>query len=100
MSLFREYNGREFEFVTLHTPIGIGRDSRTFQILKEMTGQDVQSNVYRIAFSADGKFQGLCNVEDIYDQIRDTTDDVIRWNFNPEKQRQFFDKYVPQTPSE
>ena len=77
-----------FEFVTLHTPTGIGRDSRTFNQLKKMTGQEVQADVYMIAFSADGSFLGLCHPEDIWDQEQANT--------AVDQLRQFLEKHAPQ----
>jgi hypothetical protein len=86
-----------FEFVGLHTPIGIGRDSRTFEILKEMTKQEVQSDVCWIAFSADGKFLGLLNHDDVFD--RRTPDPEKQGEFlNVDKLREFLEEHVPKKP--
>jgi 5-hydroxyisourate hydrolase-like protein (transthyretin family) len=71
-----------FEFVTLHTPRGIGRNSRTFEILKEMTGQEITTDMRMIVFSADGKFLGLLNHEG-----------GLR-----ERLQQFLEEHVPKKP--
>jgi len=87
-----------FELVRLHTPKGIGRGSLPFQILKKMTGQEVQSDVYMIAFSADGKFLGLASREDVYEQYTyedDWGDEIIGSRFSAEKLREFLEKHAP-----
>ena len=84
-----------FEFVTLHTPEGFSPESRTFQGLQWITGQELQPDVFAIIFSADGDFLGMCNFADVNDSFHDGDGNVVGWSRNAEKLGRFLEQFVP-----
>jgi hypothetical protein len=84
-----------YEFVTLHAPNGITRESRSSQVLSWIARQNIHPEIYVIALTADRKFLGLCNREDVYDQVRDANGSIIHERLKPENLRQFLEQHTP-----
>lgn len=83
-----------FEFVSIHAPRGIGRESRTFQVLRKMTGQEIPLDAFMVAFSADGEFLGVISHEDWSGNWNSRGGRRLR----DEHRKQFLESHTPQAP--
>jgi len=82
-----------FEFVTLHTPQGFSPESRTFQGLQAITGQELRPDVFVIVFSADGTFLGMCDIDGVDYPLYDKDGKVVGWTRNSENLGRFLEKF-------
>jgi len=84
-----------YEFVTLHAPNGITRESRTSQVLSWMAGRNIHPEIYAVALTADRKFLGLCNRGDVHDQVRNADGNIIHERLKPENLLRFLEQHAP-----